>query len=72
MNTNPLETLLARLFASPQEVERFLRDRESYARSCGLSAVECAQILEIDAASLRFAASSVERKRQSRINHQPR
>lgn len=63
MNTNPMEILLARLFASPAEVERFLQDRENYARNCGLSAVQLTDILDIDAASLRFAARSFERKR---------
>ena len=66
MNTNPMEVLLARLFASPDEVEQFLQDRESYARNCGLTAGQVAAALEIDAASLRFAANSFERKRKSR------
>jgi len=64
MNTNPMEMLLARLFASPHEVELFLRDRGEYARNCGLTGAELTEILEIDAASLRFAARSYERKRQ--------
>jgi pantoate kinase len=59
-----METLLARLFASPREVERFLQDREQFARDCGLTDAQLAEILEIDAASLRFAARSYERKRQ--------
>lgn len=63
MNTNPMEILLAQLFASPNEVERFLRDRENYARNCGLTAAQVTEILEIDAASLRFAAHGFERKR---------
>jgi len=64
MNANPMEILLARLFASPNEVERFLQDRENYARDCGLAATQLTEILQIDAASLRFAARSYERKRQ--------
>jgi pantoate kinase len=63
MNTNPMEILLAQLFASPNEVEQFLQGRETYARNCGLSASQVTEILEIDAASLRFAARSFERKR---------
>jgi pantoate kinase len=63
MNTNPMEILLAQLFASPNEVERFLQDRENYARNCGLTATQVTEILEIDAASLRFAAHGFERKR---------
>jgi hypothetical protein len=63
MNTNPMEILLAQLFASPNEVEQFLQDRETYARNCGLTAAQVTQVLEIDAASLRFAARSFERKR---------
>lgn len=63
MNTDPMESLLARLFASPNEVERFLQEPETYARSCGLTDEQVAQVLEIDAASLRFAAISFERKR---------
>ena len=63
MNTNPMEILLARLFASPNEVEQFLQDRETYARNCGLTAAQVTEILEIDAASLRFATRSFERKR---------
>lgn len=64
MNINPMEILLAQLFASQNEVERFLQDREGYARSCGLTVAQVAEILEIDAASLRFAARSFERKRE--------
>jgi hypothetical protein len=64
MNTNPIEILLARLFSSPLEVERFLQDREQYARNCGLTAAQLAEIPAIDAASLRFAARNYERKRQ--------
>ena len=63
MNTNPMEILLAQLFASPNEVEQFLQDRETDARNCGLTAAQVTQVLEIDAASLRFAARSFERKR---------
>jgi hypothetical protein len=66
MNTDPMEIFLARLFASPNEVDRFLGDREGYARNCGLAAAQVTEILEIDAASLRFAANSFERKRRSR------
>jgi hypothetical protein len=66
MNTDPMEVLLARLFASPNELEEFLRDRESYARHCGLTLPQVAEVLKIDAASLRFAANSFERKRRSR------
>lgn len=64
MNTNPVEILLARLFASCQEVEQFLQDREGYARRCGLQDGQLAEISRIDAAALRFAARSYERKRQ--------
>jgi hypothetical protein len=66
MNINPREILLAQLFSSPNEVERFLQDRENYARNCGLTAAQVTEVLEIDAASLRFAAHSIERKRGSR------
>ena len=66
MNTNPIEILLARLFTSPNEVERFLQDRETYARSCGLTSAQVAEISKIDAALLQFAANSFERKRRSR------
>lgn len=66
MNTDPLEILLAQLFAGPNEVERFLQDRENYAASRGLTAAQLEQILQIDAASLRFAANSFERKRELR------
>jgi predicted nucleotidyltransferase len=68
MNTNPLEILLARLLSSPNEVEQFLQDRERYARNCGLAAAQVTEILEFDAASLRFAANSFERKRGSHGN----
>lgn len=64
MNTDAMEMLLAQLFASPKEVERFLQDRESYARNCGLAEAQLDEVLGIDAASLRFAARSYERKRQ--------
>jgi len=66
MSTDPMEILLAQLFASPKEVEEFLQDRGTYARNCGLTAAQVTEILEIDAASLRFAANSFERKRRSR------
>jgi hypothetical protein len=66
MSTDPLEILLARLFGSPNEVERFLQGRENYSRNCGLTPAQVTQVLEIDAASLRFAAGSFERKRRSR------
>ena len=64
MTTDSMEILLARLFSSPNEVERFLQDREHYARDCGLGDVQLKEILQIDAASLRFAARSFERKRR--------
>jgi hypothetical protein len=66
MSADPMEILLARLFASPNEVELFLQDREHYASDCGLAAVQLEQIMQIDAASLRFAARSYERKRRRR------
>jgi hypothetical protein len=66
MNTDPMEILLAKLFASPSHVEQFLQDRETYAKNCGLTAAQVKDILEIDAAALRFAANSFERKRKSR------
>lgn len=66
MNTDPMEILLAKLFASPNEVEQFLQDRENYARQSGLTAAQIAQVLEFDAGSLRFAVISFERKRKSR------
>jgi hypothetical protein len=67
MNTNPMEILLAQLFASPNEVERFLQEPDTYARNCGLTAGQVAAALEIDPASLRFAADSFERKRKSHM-----
>jgi pantoate kinase len=66
MNTDPMEILLARLFASPDEVEQFLREPDTYARNCGLTDEQVVAVLEIDATSLRFAANSFERKRKSR------
>jgi pantoate kinase len=65
MNTDPMEILLARLFASPNEVEQFLQEPDTYARNCGLTDEQVVAVLEIDAASLRFAANSFERKRKS-------
>jgi hypothetical protein len=66
VNTDPMEMLLAQLFASAYEVERFLQDRETYARNCGLSSAQITATNDIDAASLRFAANSFERKRTER------
>jgi hypothetical protein len=66
MSADPMEILLARLFSIPNEVERFLQDREHYARACGLAAVQLKELLKIDAASQRFAARSYERKRRRR------
>jgi hypothetical protein len=65
-NTDPMEILLAQLFASPSEVELFLQDRSAYAKKCGLAAAQVTEVLEIDAASPRFAARSFERKRGER------
>jgi len=65
MSVDPLESLLARLLSSPTEVEEFLRDRETYARNCGVACAQHATIEEIDAVALRFAAISFESKRQS-------
>jgi hypothetical protein len=65
MTPDPIEVLLARLLASPQEVEKFLQDRQTYARSCGVSSTQLTAILEIDAIALQFAAISFQRKRQS-------
>ena len=61
-----MEILLAQLFANSSEVEQFLQDREKYARNCGLTPEQAAQVVDIDAASLRFAARSFERKRRER------
>jgi hypothetical protein len=66
MTTSPLEILLARLFADLDEAEQFLQDRESYAKRYGLTAEQLTGLREIDAAALRFAARSFERKRRSR------
>jgi hypothetical protein len=66
MNTDVMEILLARLFASPNELDQFLRDREGYAKHCGLTHPQVMEVLKIDAASLRFAANSFERKRRAR------
>jgi hypothetical protein len=66
-----LEILLARLYGDSCEVERFLIDRHAYAIAAGLTIHELPAILEIDAAILRFAARSYERKRhsKSRVGH---
>jgi hypothetical protein len=64
MTVNPFEILLAKLFGDPQELALFLRDRESYARQCGLTAAQFGEVLKIDAASLQFAVRSYERKRR--------
>jgi hypothetical protein len=66
-----LEILLARLYGDSCEVERFLIDRRAYAIAAGLSIDQLPSILEIDAAILRFAARSYERKRRpsSRTGH---
>jgi hypothetical protein len=66
MNTDPMEILLARLYGSLDEVEQFLQEPGTYARHCGLTDEQVAAVLEIDAASLRFAANSFDRKRKSR------
>jgi len=66
MTTDPMEILLAQLFSGPSEVQRFLGDRQTYAKNCGLTGAQIAEILKIDATSLQFAAKSFERKRKSR------
>jgi hypothetical protein len=66
MTADPMEILLAQLLASPSEVEQFLQDREKYSRDRGLTPEQTAKAVEIDAAALRFAARSFERKRAER------
>jgi hypothetical protein len=63
MSAAALEILLARLYGSPLEVEKFLIDRRTYAASAGLPAEQLPEVLAMDAAALRFAARSYERKR---------
>jgi len=66
MSSDLLETLLARLYANPLEVERFLCDRLGYAMAAGLSEEDAELLRGIDAESLRFAALSYARKRSAR------
>jgi hypothetical protein len=66
MNATALEILLARLYGSPLEVEKFLTDRGAYAAGAGLPALQLPEVLAIDAAALRFAARSYARKRDRR------
>jgi hypothetical protein len=66
MSASALEILLARLYGSPLEVEKFLTDRRAYALGAGLSVEQMPDVLAIDAAALRFAARSYERKRGQR------
>jgi hypothetical protein len=65
MSTDPIEILLARLLASPSEVDKFLQDREIYARHCGVEGAQLTAVQEIDAIALQFAANSYQRKRQT-------
>jgi hypothetical protein len=62
---DPMEILLARLLGNPDEVEDFLKDREMYARDCGVEQSLMTEILDIDAAALRFAALGCVRKRRA-------
>ncbi len=66
MSATALEILLARLYGSPLEVEKFLADRRAYASSAGLPAEQLPEVLAIEAEALRFAARSYERKRGQR------
>jgi len=56
MSASALEILLARLYGSPL----------AYALGAGLSVEQMPDVLAIDAAALRFAARSYERKRGQR------
>ena len=59
-----LEVLLARLYSSVLETERFLKDRAAYARAAGLPEEHLQDVLGIDAATLRFTVQSFEYKRR--------
>jgi hypothetical protein len=59
-----LEILLARLYSSPLEAERFLEDRAAYARAAGLPDEHLQDVMAIDAGTLRFTAQSFEHKRR--------
>jgi len=61
--------LLARLYGSVLEVERFLKDRAAYARAAGLPKDNLQDVLAIDAESLRFTAQSFEDKRRRSAWH---
>jgi hypothetical protein len=65
MNTrpNPLEVLLAQLYADPAALDSFLKDRRKMARTFGVREDQIAAVEEIDAESLRFAVNSFARKR---------
>jgi hypothetical protein len=59
-----LEIFLARLYSSSVEAESFLRERAAYARAAGLPEEHLADVLAIDAGSLRFTAQCFEHKRR--------
>jgi hypothetical protein len=58
-----VEVLLARLYSSVLETERFLEDRAAYAHAVGLPEEHLQDVLAIDAATLRFTVQSFECKR---------
>jgi hypothetical protein len=63
MSATALEIFLARLYADPEEVTKFLADRERYAGAAGLPAAQWPEVMAIDGSALKFAASSYARKR---------
>jgi hypothetical protein len=66
MKTTTLEIFLARLYAEPGEVTKFLADRERYAETVGLPAAHWPELMTIDASALQFAVLSYARKRLPR------
>jgi hypothetical protein len=66
MKATTLEIFLARLYADPGEVTKFLADRERYTKAAGLPAAYWPDLMTIDASALQFAVLSYARKRLPR------
>jgi hypothetical protein len=62
----PLEVFLARLYADPAALERFLRAPEETVATAGLDGRDAAAMLAADRAGLVMAARSYEKKRNGR------
>jgi hypothetical protein len=68
----PLERFLARLYADPAALERFLAAPEAEIAAAGLDHEDAAALRAADLVGLRMAARSYARKRDGRLERRGR